>query len=108
MIETAQAVDALEDILAVPGIDALYVGPTDLRFSLGRPPIMDGEEPEMFDMYKKILKSAGRRGVPVAMHCLTAPYARRMVEMGFRLVTIGADNVFITQGARAAVSAFRG
>ena len=41
MIETERAVERLDDILAVPGIDAVYVGPADLSITLGQPPRMD-------------------------------------------------------------------
>ena len=48
MIETQEAIDNLDAILDVPGISGIYVGPSDLGFSLGLKPVLDREEPEIF------------------------------------------------------------
>ena len=63
MIETQQAIDNLEAILDVPGIDAVYIGPSDLGFSMGLIPILDREEPQILDAYDKIVRETGKRGI---------------------------------------------
>jgi 4-hydroxy-2-oxoheptanedioate aldolase len=60
MIETQEAVDNLEKILDVPGIDAVYIGPSDLGFSMGMIPILDREEPKILGIYERIVTEEAR------------------------------------------------
>ena len=62
MIETREALTALDDILSVPGLDGIYVGPSDLSASLGYPPALDPEQPEVVEAISTILKGAKMRG----------------------------------------------
>ncbi len=107
MIETQEAVDNLDAILDVPGIDAVYIGPSDLGFSMGLIPVLDREEPVIMDIYKKILDATKKRGLRACVHCLTPAYAKRMIAMGFNLVTLGNDSGLLLGAARAAVKATR-
>src|SRR3954449_5224994 len=107
MIETQQAIDNLPKILDVPGIDSVYVGPSDLAFSLGMVPAMDREEPVILDIYKKIVAETKQRGQKAGIHCLKPEYARRMIEMGFSLVTLGNDSGTLLMAAKANVAATR-
>jgi 4-hydroxy-2-oxoheptanedioate aldolase len=109
MIETAEAVANCEAIMDVPGVDAIYIGPTDLSFSLGWPPVLDSEESRILEIFERLLNAAGKRGIPLCMHCGGGGgYAVRMLDMGFKLVTVGADNMFIRLGAQAALATVRG
>lgn len=108
MIETQEAIDNLGAILDVPGIDAVYIGPSDLGFSMGLVPKLDREEPEIFKIYEKILAETGRRGQTAGIHCFAPEYARRMLDMGFKLVTLGNDSGILLTAAKAAVSKARG
>ena len=58
MIETREAVDNLDEILSVPGLDAVFVGPADLSQSLGEKPIVDTEVPEVMAAIDEILAAA--------------------------------------------------
>ncbi len=107
MIETREALDNLEAILDVPGIDAIYVGPSDLGFSLGLPPKLDREEPEILRIYERLIRETEKRGIFAGLHNLSPTYARRMIGMGFRMVTIANDSGLMFQAARAAVLAVR-
>ena len=107
MIETREAVANLDAILDVPGVDAVYIGPSDLGFSHGLIPILDREEPEMLAILERVAKSADRAGRAAGIHCGTTAYAKRAIGMGFKLVTVGSDAVFIAQGARATVTEMR-
>jgi 4-hydroxy-2-oxoheptanedioate aldolase len=108
MIETRQALDNLEAILDVPGIDAIYVGPSDLGLSLGLAPKLDREEPEVLRIYERLLEETGKRGIAAGLHNGTAAYAHRMIKMGFTLVTIANDVGLMVNAARAAVREARG
>ncbi|HWX46858.1 MAG TPA: aldolase/citrate lyase family protein [Roseomonas sp.] len=108
MIETQQALDNLEAILDVPGIDGVYIGPSDLGLSLGMVPKLDREEPEILKIYERVLKECGKRNIAAGLHNGTAAYAKRMIGMGFKLVTIGNDSGLLLQAARVAVAAAKG
>lgn len=107
MIETRKAVDNLDDILAVPGLGGIYIGPADLSLAYGFAPGFDREEPEMLDLIVQILKRCTAAGLPCGLHCGTSAYAARMVSKGFALLTVGSDARFLEAGARAATAAFR-
>jgi len=104
MIETRQAVENIDAILDVPGISAIYVGPADLAFSLGKTPQLDSEDPEQLGMYEKILAACNKRGIYPGIHCGTPSYAARMIKMGFRLTTIANDSGLMAKAAREAVA----
>lgn len=108
MIETQEALDNLEAILDVPGIDGIYVGPSDLGLSLGLAPKLDREEPEILRIYERLIKETSKRGIAAGLHNGTAAYARRMIDMGFKLVTIANDVGLMMMAARAAVKEARG
>ncbi|WP_449256527.1 HpcH/HpaI aldolase family protein [Bosea sp. (in: a-proteobacteria)] len=107
MIETSEAVESLESILDVPGVDGVYVGPTDLAFSLGLPPVFDTDNPELLSIYRRIVEETRKRGRFAAIHTMDPVYAARMLDIGFGLVTVGGDAVFIAKGARATADALK-
>ena len=108
MIETEQAVEAIDDILSVPGVDALYVGPADLSQSYGYPPRVDVTEPFMVEKLDRIIAAAKRHNVAAGIHCGQPAYARQMIEKGFQFVTILSDGGLLASAAKAAVEATKG
>ena len=107
MIETAAALRNVEEIAAVPGIAGLYLGPTDLAFTLGLEPKGDNTTPQLMQAYADVIAAASRNGIIAALHCGTPEFARRAVEMGFRMVTVTADSGLLLNAARHAVASFR-
>src|SRR5580692_6312792 len=107
MIETQQAIDNIDEILSVPGINGIYIGPSDMGLSLGLIPILDREEPIILDIYKKLLASCKKHGKFAGIHNGTAAYAARMMQMGFQLCTIANDSGLMARAAREAVTATR-
>ncbi|BAT61808.1 5-keto-4-deoxy-D-glucarate aldolase [Variibacter gotjawalensis] len=104
MIETKKAIDNIGAILDVPGIDAIYIGPSDLSFSLGKTPKLDVEDDEIFKIYEMLLKETGKRNIAAGIHCGVPAYAKRMIKMGFKLVTIANDVGIMLNAAKAAVT----
>ncbi|GEP07873.1 HpcH/HpaI aldolase family protein [Methylobacterium oxalidis] len=104
MIETREALDNLDEILSVKGLDAVYIGPNDLALSLGHEPRSDVDEPQVIEAIELILAKAQQHGVIAGMHNSSADYARRWVDKGFRFVTVGADVSFLAGGAARALS----
>jgi 4-hydroxy-2-oxoheptanedioate aldolase len=107
MIETQDAIDNIEAILDVPGISGIYVGPSDLGFSLGMVPTLDREEPKILGIYEMLIRETKKRGLFAGLHNGTATYAARMIDMGFRFVTIANDSGLMARAAREAVMATR-
>lgn len=106
-IETRDAVENLDAILDVPGISGVYVGPSDLGFSMGMPPILDREEPEVFAIYERVLVATKSRGKFAGIHNATPAYGARMALMGFQFVTVSSDGALLGHGARQAINATR-
>jgi 4-hydroxy-2-oxoheptanedioate aldolase len=107
-VETGAAVDNIDAILDVEGVGGIYVGPSDLGLSMGLPAILDREEPVILAIYEKLLAACGRRGLVPGIHCASPAYGRRMIAMGFRLVTVAADGALLARGAADAVKAMKG
>ena len=104
MIETQEALDNLEAILDVPGIDGIYVGPGDLSFSLGLVPRLDREEPQVLQIYERLIRETNNRGLYAGLHCASPVYAARMICSGFRLVTIANDSGLLAKAASESVA----
>ena len=107
MIETQEALDNLDEILSVKGLDAVYVGPSDLSISYGHPPGADKTDEWMMAALKKVLDGCKRHKVQPGIHCGAPAYAKQMIGMGFTFVTVGGDNRFMTLGGQAAVAEMR-
>jgi 4-hydroxy-2-oxoheptanedioate aldolase len=107
MIETQEALDNLDDILSVKGLDAVYIGPSDLSISLGYSPGGDKPDEWMMTALKKVLDGCKRHKVQPGIHCGAPAYAKKMIEMGFTFVTVGGDTRFVTMGGQAAVAEMR-
>jgi 4-hydroxy-2-oxoheptanedioate aldolase len=99
MIETKQALENLDAILDVPGIDAVYVGPADLSVTLGLPPGNNDDRPEFVAALEKVVSACRVRGIVPGIHASAALAARRR-EMGFRMITISADQLALGEGCR--------
>jgi 4-hydroxy-2-oxoheptanedioate aldolase len=99
--ETVEAVQNIDEILAVPGIDVFFVGPNDLSVSLGQPPSADNRDPEFVAVLQELLEAGRRHGVAGGIWCGSPEVARERIEMGFRFVDISSDLRFMARGAKA-------
>jgi 4-hydroxy-2-oxoheptanedioate aldolase len=101
MIETDEAVERIEEILDVGGVDMVYIGPNDLAFEL------DGHtgcpRPKSEAALLHVLNAATKRGIPAGIFCGSGEEARSRIEQGFRLVTPGNDFAHLTRSMREAV-----
>lgn len=107
MIETAQALDNLDDILSVEGLDAIYIGPSDLSLALGCKPTFDDVDPKAAEAIDHILARAKAHGVTAAIHNGTPEAALARIAKGFQLVTVGSDARLMAAGAQQVVSKMR-
>ncbi len=100
MIETMQAVDNLDDILAVEGIHAIYVGPADLSLTLGLPPGNNDDSPAFVAALDAVVQACNKAGVIPGIHA-SGELAARRLAMGFRMVTVGTDLVAMKAGLQS-------
>jgi 4-hydroxy-2-oxoheptanedioate aldolase len=106
-IEHVDAIARIDEILAVPGLDACYTGPNDLCASAGMTPSTEPTEPAFETMMQTLLAAARRHGVIPGIHCATPEYANRRLAEGWKLVGVVNDLRFMTGAARAARDAIR-
>ena len=107
MIETAQAIENLDDILSVPGLDAIYVGPADLAISLGLGPSGNEGTPVFDDALAAIVDACHRHGVVAGIHSNGSLSALRR-RQGFKMVTVGMDSLAIEAGYARELALARG
>src|SRR6266853_4025901 len=91
MAEHIRAIEAADDILSVPGIDVVFIGPNDLHHSMGKPPAFDSEHKEYVDALKHILKTAKKYGVAPGIHVVDAAAARRRLAEGFQFIAVASE-----------------
>jgi 4-hydroxy-2-oxoheptanedioate aldolase len=108
MIETAQALENLDDILSTPGLDAVYIGPSDLSLALGCTPTFDELDPKAADAVQHILARAKAHGVVAGIHNGSPEAALKRIGMGFQFVTISSDARLMAAGAQQIVKTMRG
>jgi 4-hydroxy-2-oxoheptanedioate aldolase len=90
MIETPSALNSIDEILAVPGVDVIYVGPSDLSMGLGLGPGNHDGEPNFDEALARIVDACKRHGVVPGIHA-DASLAPRRLDQGFEMVTVAED-----------------
>jgi 4-hydroxy-2-oxoheptanedioate aldolase len=108
MIETAQALDNLDDILSVEGLDAVYIGPSDLSLSLGCKPTFDDVDPIAAQAIDHILERARAHGLAAGIHNGTPEAALARIDKGFQFVTVSSDARLMAAGAQQVIARMRG
>ena len=107
MIETAEALKNLDDILSVPGVDAVYVGPSDLSLALGLKPRLDQTDAPVVEAQQAIVQACKKHGVIAGIHNATAAYAVKMIAEGYQFVTLASDSRFMAAKAAEEVGVVR-
>ena len=107
MIETKQALDNLDDILSVEGLDAVYIGPSDLSLALGCRPGFDDVDPPVAQAMAHILARAKAHGVRAAVHNGLPEVAKARAAMGFDLVTVSSDARILIAGSQQLLAAMK-
>ena len=107
MIETKAGIDNLEEILSVPGLDAIYIGPADLALALGETPQFDHQKGAAREAIEFILRKTKEHGLVAGIHNGTARYALQMIELGFQFVTIASDARHLAAKAGEVVAEMR-
>lgn len=103
-IEHAEAVEAIDAIAAVKGIDFLFVGPADLSQTLGIPG--EWEHPRLWAAIERVAAACKRNGRPWGILPMSPAHAKRSVNLGCTMLSIGLDTWAFRDGMRAALEAY--
>jgi 4-hydroxy-2-oxoheptanedioate aldolase len=110
LIETGEGMVNAGSILDVDGVAGVYVGPSDLRLSVGKPVQMDRSDPDFkpfMKMFETLVRECESRGKFAGMHTSHHADGVFYVNMGFKLVTISSDSASLLNAAKATVTQFR-
>ena len=91
MIEHVKAIEAADEILSVPGIDVVFIGPNDLHNSLGKPPAFESDDPAFTDALAHVLKMARKHGVAPGIHVADTAAAQRRLAEGFQFIAVASE-----------------
>jgi 4-hydroxy-2-oxoheptanedioate aldolase len=108
MIETREALDALDAIVATPGIDGVFVGPSDLSIGLTDGGNVDPHGPEVDAALTEIAAAAKAHGQFAGLFCFDGARAKAARARGFALCSIASDLLLLRSAARAELAATRG
>ena len=108
MIETSEALRSLDDILAVHGIDGVFVGPSDLCIALHNGTIVDPLDSDVDAALDQIVGRAKLNDKLAAVYCGDGKRARALGYRGYRLCAISSDAMMMRSAARAELEAARG
>jgi 4-hydroxy-2-oxoheptanedioate aldolase len=109
MIETPGGVENLDAILAVPGVDAVYVGPSDLALGHGMTPTLNASDPEHVRLIETIVDRCRHHGIVAGIHCDSVETVHRWHARGYGMFTVGSDAALLRGAATAVVAnAFEG
>jgi 4-hydroxy-2-oxoheptanedioate aldolase len=104
-VETREAMDQLEAIAGVDGIDGVFVGPADLSASLGQ--IGNPQHPEVQKAIEDVAKRLKKIGKPAGILTPVEEEARRYIEWGYTFVAVGSDLGLVAKGADALAATFK-
>jgi 4-hydroxy-2-oxoheptanedioate aldolase len=107
MIETVQAMENLDEILSVDGVDGIYIGPSDLGLSMGYAPTLEPVDEAVYDAIATIRKAAKAAGKIAGIHCGSPKMVRRMLSEGFDLGTLLTDTRIFASAIAAVLAETR-
>src|SRR5215212_4575181 len=107
MVETREALERVDEIAATPGLDGIYIGPSDLALSLGLPPTLEVAEDEHAEAVRRISEACHERGIAAGIHAPSGEWASRHAEAGFDLITVATDAPLLRGAALREMTAAR-
>ena len=100
MIETIEAVNNAEAILAVDGVVGCFIGPADLALSMGITPAQTGPGTEHEAAMMEVLAAAKKTGKAAGKHCFTGAEVTLRINQGFQFLALSSDGGFLAKAAR--------
>lgn len=105
MAEHVEALEHADEILSVPGIDAVFIGPNDLHNSMGKAPVFESDDEEFVQGVRHVLQTAKKHGVAAGIHVLDAATAQRRIKEGFQFMAVASEAGFMLAQAQATTKA---
>ena len=103
MIETQEALENLDSILDIAGLDGVYVGPADLGLSLEGEIKLDTRQGVIYQAIVEIARKTRARGKFAGIHTLSPAYAQHVQTLGYRFISVGSDFGLLSQAAKKSV-----
>ena len=97
-----------DEILSVEGVDAAYIGPSDLAYAIGIPPTGDNHDPKHVETVHAIYDACKAHGVAPGVHTGSVEFTKRWLDHGFQMVMLGADLGFMRSAATSQLAEARG
>jgi 4-hydroxy-2-oxoheptanedioate aldolase len=98
MIETPAGVAAASEIARTPGLDGLYIGPSDLALSHGMPPTYTVRDARHRELIERVIAVGRSAGILVGLHCPTVREALTWADSGVTMLTAASDVILLRQG----------
>jgi 4-hydroxy-2-oxoheptanedioate aldolase len=108
MVETAEGVADVEGICRTPGVDGVFVGPSDLAVTHGLSPEPSEWDERHEQLVRRVLQACHDAGITPGISAPDVIWARRWQEMGYRMLSVASDGAFLREGAIDALAALRG
>jgi 4-hydroxy-2-oxoheptanedioate aldolase len=109
MIETAEGLANVEAIAGTPGLDGLYIGPTDLTLGLGGAAFGDSSVADAFESaLARVRRACEDRGIAAGLHTLSGEQAAKRISEGFTFVSVAGDLSHLEAAARSQLAVARG
>ena len=108
MVETREGLEKVDEIAATPGLDGIFIGPSDLALSLGLPPTLDVTEEAHVEAVRRIREASHRHGIAAGIQSASGGAAREHAQAGFDMVTVATDAALLRSAARRELMAARG
>ncbi|HUL50979.1 MAG TPA: aldolase/citrate lyase family protein [Candidatus Nitrosotalea sp.] len=100
MAEHVKAIEAAEEIISVPGIDVIFIGPNDLTNSMGKKPVFESNDRQFTEAVSRILETARKHGVAPGIHVVDAEAAQRRIDQGFQFIAVTSETGMLMAKAR--------
>ncbi len=100
MIETRAALDALDGILDTPGIDGIFLGPSDFSLAWSNGTVVDSTLESMMETVASVAERTRKAGKHAAIYVVEPGMTGRVVSMGYRLLAMGSEHQLIGLGAK--------
>jgi len=98
-VESKTALDNLDDLFSVPGIDLAFVGPVDLSISLGLDPLPENPHALFQEAISEITAAARKHKLPLGIFCSNGAAARQRISQGFQFVNVSSDTASLSRNA---------
>jgi 2-dehydro-3-deoxyglucarate aldolase/4-hydroxy-2-oxoheptanedioate aldolase len=104
-IETVRAVECCDELISLPGLDVIMIGPADLSIALGMPGQF--EHPKFIETIERVIASCNRHGVVPGIQTRSIAMAKAWADRGMRFVGVAAEHVFLLEKCKEALATLR-